>query len=539
MIQMNKTPHFPTQLKFNLDGTLSSVESPPFTSPQVIFMQKLSQTPLILQDERQRVSIQPLSDRLKFAMQLAKMDARSSLEKQKEVQKQQKKTKPSKKAKPDVKLFHPLNQHKNAAIQAVPLKPSKKPFRPLQHLHPSPEIFVPPLSPNYKLNHYSNNPPTKDACVSTADIPYPVRSPVMQPSKSPNFCNTKMSLGLIKREKLNKSVNSTWSSRTSPRSPTTERVVGLEQRHSPPKMKEFPTEPVVTSAKPKRRHFDDCDRHTIASKINAANPRSLTTEQVSRAKQPHSPVLTKTYPAEVVLTHTEKPREKPCDDNDIYDFMPKINAVNPYSCRKSRKAHRDLTNRRTELLNEKHGDANSNTTNDQISYMCSTIHQQLLDMESIENDIRKRWKGIKYDMMAQFKPEEFSSNVDDLQTPINLQGGKTDSKKPNKEIVRFVKQKPEPHSKFLSERPNVQSSAKSLSMPKSTIEAVYQNKSKFSSYLYSVHHEPVGKFNPWKVVNELSKEIVDKIVSDVCDEVSDGFDECVERVFEAEFAIPT
>jgi len=127
MIQFSKTPNFSTQLKFNLDGSTTSAMSQSFTSPQVIFMQKLSQTPMISQTERPKVSLQPLTDRLKFAQQLAKMDARSCIENQKLIHKQQvltkqksydKKAKVSDKTKSRVKLHQPLYNHKNTAVQA-------------------------------------------------------------------------------------------------------------------------------------------------------------------------------------------------------------------------------------------------------------------------------------------------------------------------------------------------------------------------------------------------------------------------------------
>jgi len=305
----------------------------------------------------------------------------------------------------------------------------------------------------------------------------------MPSTGSPNFSNTKTCLGLIKKEKLDKTFNSTKSGRISPHSPPSEKIVKVKP----------------------------------------------------------SLIKPKTYPAEAVFTPAESPKKKSFCVRNNQSFVPKINAANPALCNKSslRKPCLKLQNRRTEHMDEKNGDAVSYSLSDQISYMCSTLHQQLIDMESVENDIRKRWKGIKYDIQAESRPLESSSNIDILQTPIKLQGGKENCQKHDKQIVRFVKQKPEPQSRSLAESPPVQNSAKVLTIPTSIIDAVHQNKSEFSKFLHSVHHEPVGKFNPWKVVNELSKEIVDKIVSDVCNEVSDGFDECVERVFEAEFAMPT
>ena len=483
MIQLSETPQFPTQLKFNLDGSVSSAISRTFTSPQVIFMQKLSQTPAIVQRDRQHVSMQPLSDRLKFAQQLAKMDARC-VRSETKMHKRQDTAKVEKKSKSNVKLFQTKPRCKNASTQAIPFKSSKKASRPAQlhHLHPNQNLNIPPLPSQFI--QYAHEPPTKDACVSTADISIRETVPIERSPRTPNFCNTKASLGLIKKEKLDKSFNSTRSSH-------------LSTRFQTPK------------------------------KLNAVKAPSATAPQLFHSKPNFTPV--------------EECDRKPFVEDRQY-FVPTINAASPSLSKKtnSRIPGLDLQSQRSKPAAKYELNTCPQTLDEQVSYMCSTLHQQLLEMESVENDIRTRWKGIKYDMMSDAKkPFEPPTNVEELQSPINLQGGKSKPSKPGKDIVQFVKKRPELRKgKSLSNCPLIQTSARTLSLPMSTIDAVYKNKSTFNSYLHSVHHKPVGKFDPWRVVNELSKEVVDKIVSDVCDEVSDGFDQCVEHVFEAEFAMP-
>ena len=500
MIQLDKAPYFPNQLRFNLDGSASTNDNHSLNStPQLIFMQKLSRPSSITKNDLHRIAPSPMSDRMAFVTQIAKMDARGCLQRQKLVQKnvpaepksintKVKQSNNGLKGPRFVKLHHPLRHNKPAKPSFSYTSPKKfKQSRAQQTLLKKQVTRVPQIPILYENCQYSHKPSTKDACVSTADLVMRQNhtSSYKEPLKSPIFRNKNNCICLIKKEKLDKSYSTSISSvSVSPK---------LEQQHR--------------KIQPKKQRSDKKRR-------KAAKP------VYTPAGQPIKSCLSK---RSIKNTPSAMTDSFTTDEDDA-----------SISTRQSDKSSH------AQLLKEKSLNAKSGNTisANEIDLMCNALHHQLLAMEDVENSIRSRWKKIKYDTVAENDPQKNDSNAEEVKFPIELRGGKTVAKTPEKKIVKFTKPKSMPQKKAPVRFPTQQYSSTLLSIPHSTADSIFKNKSKFNSYLHSVSHEPIGKFNPWKVVNELSAEIVNKIVSDVCEEVGEGFDDCVEHLFESEFAAP-
>ena len=499
MIEVGKVPCFLDQLKFNLDAsTPVSSANKSLGSPKIIFMQKLPQNVTVNKYEAiHRVPVIPMSPRLAIATQLAKIDVKNVGE-AKCAFKQSKTMKTVlHHEEPANKKFLRPQLDSNACIKFKPSVQSQKKtgkvskdlffdrFRPIQNNLNALSIRTQP-----NAVQHSHAKPVKDAFTSTNDLLLDA-----VPSKLDIIAKRSVS-PFVKIEKLDKSFSQRKSTRPCPKS---------------------------LKKKPAR-----C--------LHSVKQKSLIKKSNKNGKhfaRPPSPRQDRqlTFHAPFETNKLEHQLPEPQDDSLSSE------AWTEAFCNECDAKKRVQTPRqRTQLQPNRECVQTAKMDFNQVDYLRKTINQRLLDMEDAERSIRMRWKEIRYDDLHNDNPSSLSALPVEASL-VDIAGGKTTVKAPKKEAVRFVKpEKEQVLTKFYPQAST--SSSKLLFLSDSTVDSVFQNKSKFSDYLYTVFHKPVGKFNPWKIVNDLSEQVVNQIVSEVCNEVNEGFEGCVEHLFESEFAVP-
>ncbi|XP_071486041.1 uncharacterized protein [Diadema antillarum] len=76
-----------------------------------------------------------------------------------------------------------------------------------------------------------------------------------------------------------------------------------------------------------------------------------------------------------------------------------------------------------------------------------------------------------------------------------------------------------------------------LFVPSDMMKRVEQGREAFTTHLKRTSHLSYGTFNPWKLIEELSDEILDDIIAGVTEEVSDVVGHYVDNLYAAEFDI--
>ncbi|XP_072163588.1 uncharacterized protein [Diadema setosum] len=76
-----------------------------------------------------------------------------------------------------------------------------------------------------------------------------------------------------------------------------------------------------------------------------------------------------------------------------------------------------------------------------------------------------------------------------------------------------------------------------LFVPNDMMKRVEQGRDAFTTHLKRTSHLSYGTFNPWKLIEELSDEIVDDIIAGVTEEVGDVVGHYVDNLYAAEFDI--
>ncbi|XP_078487230.1 uncharacterized protein LOC144742386 [Ciona intestinalis] len=184
---------------------------------------------------------------------------------------------------------------------------------------------------------------------------------------------------------------------------------------------------------------------------------------------------------------------------------------------------------------------------------CEAMYKKIEQMEQEETEIRKRWETIQYeDIKPRTRVPRYSRTSSD-----NTEELRTSSPQPlcftnrefakgeeiSKPSVRFMQEEPGFNTLYMASTSSIKSSPNSnaikLSLNRDTAESIRANRTKYNNYLKHTYHEPKGAFNPWKIVQELSEDVMKQVISEVVSELDGLCDDYVEHVFESEFADPS
>ena len=499
MIQLDKELVFNDQLKFNLDSSTPVSSRYGFSSPGVIIIQKLpSQFKKKAITTSKVHQMQPISSKLSLAMKVAKLDASNYLKNFNGIKDA------TRKKKEKVKQTDPSDVKINASKQKPRFKIHSSYYqKPKHHSSPQTKSLKTPKGihfsktsfrqPNYIPSSDTWSPKTyqqeyhtllKDACTSTCDLS---KNCAAVESKF-TFCTNKKAVSPITIAKLKKN-----NAQKTPK-----KDIGIPYYLTPQKNKSINTpnpvkEKSLIGKKINRPRQDNAIKRNNKNRSVKAYDYNKTTKPTS-PKQFSSDQRSSSYFDKPSVKHTFKSSQ---DEKPFYG-------------------------------NKK-----------QIRFM----YERLLDMEDLERSIRSRWVEIKYERVEECDQKPVSvecCNAPENPAVVDISGGPYSTSKPTKEPFKLISKKrpidsPAVHFTNFSSWKKAQ---KSLFLPTKTVESVYQNKSNFSDYLRLALHEPKGKFDPWSVVNELSDDIAHHVVNDVCNEVNDHFDGCIELLFENEFKDP-
>ncbi|XP_059171912.1 protein moonraker-like isoform X3 [Physella acuta] len=166
------------------------------------------------------------------------------------------------------------------------------------------------------------------------------------------------------------------------------------------------------------------------------------------------------------------------------------------------------------------------------------ISLRLTEMQREEQEIRKRWSTLKF-----IKPRAKMSNEPPHQPPaieVARLPQPTVSEVPNwpvepviftnclaKPVMRQVHTiRTEPvHKKQL------------VSLKQTSVERIMQSRSTFQTFLRKRSHHPTGRFDPWKLVEQVADEILQECLQDVASEVESVNEDIASHMFQTEFKV--
>ena len=576
MVSIDNPPRYANQLLFNLDASGASSLQNGFKSPECIVIEKIVKKPERPVFPTNNVFVPIKSDKLSLAIQLAKLDvSNSNFEK---ASKSNLKI-PAKKAanEGDAKYVREavvgIPRQSNAVVHKC--KTLQKPHRiapkqqqksrpPKKQIHfQDPPAFDDHIRQIVQPVHSSKRVPAfsfsrvKDAATSTADINREVRSFANQ-SDFKQFAGRLQAV--VKKEKLRRRRNDRLPHRSGflslYRSPT-------RQRHRTPSPH---SSPVLKSKPPPRR--------PAAARVNCTDvavqtPRQPRSEKLSRKAK----VLT----AKKVLYDDATSDSESAEETSLLQrhrapvqrlLRRAATEGSPSSPRRPKPGNKGVADQifdeiiedaadeiRAMHVDRFAGDA-AHDVNNAATY--ETLYQRIRDLEKEEQEIRSRWHALHYDDIIHARdarPSDSSDSCVNEPSPLKIVGGLLQSPYPdqNKKPYKFVSDFAHRDPKLLTRTTQQQCEssgeahpARSAVKPRrkigvfdDTLKSVLGYRESRQRYLKTSFHEPKGKFNPWKIVKELSDEIVAKLMSSVCEEVNEAMEGCVDDIFEGEFADPS
>ncbi|XP_013412021.1 protein moonraker isoform X2 [Lingula anatina] len=199
----------------------------------------------------------------------------------------------------------------------------------------------------------------------------------------------------------------------------------------------------------------------------------------------------------------------------------------------------------------------------------SMLHR-LEQIESERDEIRRRWTTVDYNDAA--SREEEIEDVPVLpQHPVPIHVSKSDQEQQRRQAMAFLQPVPQTRRQSTPERSNLKDlivftkktqdrdaahrlsqmtweqkegsiaptiNKVKLHMPQEQVESIKEYREQFERHLKRVSHQAVGKFDPWKLVEDIADEIVDSCVEGVAQELDNINSEIAGYVFSTEFAAP-
>uniref|UniRef100_A0A0B7AGL6 Uncharacterized protein n=1 Tax=Arion vulgaris TaxID=1028688 RepID=A0A0B7AGL6_9EUPU len=191
---------------------------------------------------------------------------------------------------------------------------------------------------------------------------------------------------------------------------------------------------------------------------------------------------------------------------------------------------------------------------------------RLTEMQREQREIRQRWSTVHF---ADTKPKSriFASSYvqsERFREPPAIEVtrmSKTDGSKSSQIPVTEWKDKEEPmiftkpcvsskvtyhHTvdntkedelQLESHMIHVKPPKKLVTLKQTTVEKISADRDRFGSYLRKRSHHPSGKFDPWKLVEEISDEILSDCLADVAAEVESISEEIANHMYKSEFVV--
>ncbi|XP_076824074.1 uncharacterized protein LOC143470072 [Clavelina lepadiformis] len=554
------------QLEFNLDVSTPSNASyrSKLSSPGLVMIEKLHSKSGV-SGKSKHLKQNPIpSDKLSLALQLAKLDISTSQKTQHEVEKEKIKVKRNKvkeqtHAKEKVaKCLHEIPVQSHESSTPVRKHPISKPSQFKSPIHKRTRTTQPNMVAkqkitelphnkkprNYRQAYFDNLNVMKDACVSTADIYEDVNN-FAESGNFKQFSNTWK--GIIRKEKLRKHIPASKSGFLSMyRSP----------RRKKKKNKSSASESILHERKVKKvkdvvlsddEKVTDISFEKTGNKVNQNDIKSVKKVTLKGDRPRHKASL-HVDPMKGVeetpsmkfrdllrskLHFTSKEHDIDHDDDDGYKDL-----NHHYSGFPQPSVVKDDVS----INAHEEGDLDSKAKDLDNLLQCESLYQRLVDIQNEEDVIRHRWKQVRYDDIPHQPQVNHFKNSKQSPELITISHNE-ESPVPFEETVLFKSSK-QPHQNLFMSNVASQPSSRTddremLRLPKDIRNSVISNRTRFTQYLKSSFHEPKGKFNPWKIVDNLADEMLDKMVEDVCGELFEGCDDFVEHLFEDEFADPS
>ncbi|ESO97923.1 hypothetical protein LOTGIDRAFT_153031 [Lottia gigantea] len=205
----------------------------------------------------------------------------------------------------------------------------------------------------------------------------------------------------------------------------------------------------------------------------------------------------------------------------------------------------------------------------QDSPTLNNLIYRLQQMEDEQEDIRRRWQCVDFDDPRP-KTRHFTSNEIASERPRSPTGIQISyhRQKPQSSSSQFRKSSafskevlPEPilYTKpkssqlvrqekvyqqassdsvedILTVPPYVRSS-KQLSIPQTIVNKIEDNREDFQLHLKKISHHPMGKFNPWKLVEEITDQIMDECLIEIAGELDEMNEDMANHMYKSEFLL--
>ncbi|XP_062568030.1 protein moonraker-like [Saccostrea cucullata] len=187
------------------------------------------------------------------------------------------------------------------------------------------------------------------------------------------------------------------------------------------------------------------------------------------------------------------------------------------------------------------------------------VFQRLEQMEQEQFEIRRRWATLEFEEAGsnlRSKRQTASSLVSKPNAPVAMEitrnsgpsvmGQKTLYQQEYKEDqpIIFTKFKPEP--KFVQNRvvqeeegTNIGGTSKrvEISLAKNMVDNIHSYVEKYERHLRKTSHQIQGKFDPWKLVEEVSDQVLEDCLNEVAGELEDINEAAVNQLCKSEFMI--
>ncbi|XP_050410763.2 protein moonraker [Patella vulgata] len=205
----------------------------------------------------------------------------------------------------------------------------------------------------------------------------------------------------------------------------------------------------------------------------------------------------------------------------------------------------------------------------QDSPTVQNLFHRLQQMEDEQEDIRRRWECVSFHDPKP-KTKYFSSSEilsDRPRSPVAIEvlssRGQTRTTKTSQQSVGFSKEmvaepiiftKPKHVPKWTQNYidsesvnddfdgepitlPHLSKPKRHITIPQTIVTKIEDNRDRFQNHLKKISHHPLGRFDPWKLVEEITEKIMDDCLLEVAHELDDLNEDMANHMYKSEFLI--
>jgi len=184
------------------------------------------------------------------------------------------------------------------------------------------------------------------------------------------------------------------------------------------------------------------------------------------------------------------------------------------------------------------------------------VKLRLAEMQREQREIRQRWSSLKFSdtkprstMFTQSCPiSEVPLEPPAIEVTRSVRAETTNQMPTNKgwgeEPLLFTKPSAQltfHHTVAAHSRPSGltmgRPAKKLLTMKQTTVERITADRDRYKNYLRRHSHHPAGKFDPWKLMEDISDEIFSECLSEVAQEVEAVNEEIADTMYRSEFMV--